>query len=173
MSASDSSSSAGAGYWIVAVIGLVGIGIVVLFIFWRLILRWAHNSLIPWIRSQNLPRLEEIATDALVFLDRARSAVTDLARRAWEAWKKLRTLLVSQVMRFRKVSGTTRVVSSVENWIREPRDTNVVNHQVMEANVNWNELPSDVLIALIERGEYTVDVVDAREREFMEMGYTS
>ncbi|MDZ4751056.1 MAG: hypothetical protein SGI87_05525 [Flavobacteriales bacterium] len=154
-------------------IGLIGLAAATIFILWRVTLKWAHNSLIPWIRIKNLPKLGQIVEDALVFFDKARSVASDFVRRAWEAWNKFRVLLVKQVMRFNKKQGTMQIVSSVENWVREPQDTNVISHQIVEADVEWNDLPPDIRIAIIENGQHEVDVVTAREAEFAEMGYVN
>lgn len=158
---------------IILAIGLVGVAAAAIFILWRTVLKWAHNSLIPWVRSKNLPKLGQIVEDALVFLDKARSVAAEVVRHAWDSWRRFRVLLVSQVMRFNKKPGTTQIVSSVENWVREPQDTNVISHQVLEADVDWSELPADIRIAIIEHGQHEVDVVSAREAEFAEMGYVN
>ena len=151
-------------------IGLVGVAIAAIWVLWHRMLQWSHKSLIPWIRSKDLPRLAQIAEDAFLQLDRGISAGSYLAKRAWEAWRKFRLLLLKSTISFQR-DENNQIIRRIENWIAEPTDTSILSHEVQEAEVSWEELPSDVRIAMFKRNqEYTLDLTIARDQEFMEMG---
>lgn len=146
-------------------IGLVGITATFLYMLWRKVLRWAHNSLIPWIKSLQLPKLGKIVEDAFLFVDNRMGAAKEAVR---SAWNKLRVLLLKQNVTVEKTDKGT-FQTKVETWVAEPTDTEVVNHMVQTSEVDWADLPADVKLKIMEKQRHEVNVTKTRDEELAEM----
>jgi len=144
--------------------------------FWRRIVNWANESLLPWITQNLVPTLSELAKEAFVQLvvqfDRVKSPIT---RSIKKAWKTLRKFLAKSIIFFER----KLLFEGKHQWIRrwKTKIYNVVNPSepkiievVTEVEISFDDLPQDVREAILrtDKNEIEFDFLAGRDKE-MEM----
>ncbi|NEP41988.1 MAG: hypothetical protein F6K35_23290, partial [Okeania sp. SIO2H7] len=76
-------------------LGLGALGATLVIIFWKQILKWAEESLFPWIKT-NIPSIENQVRKAFSAVDNVVVTTRNIIRKAW---KKLREYLLKQVIK--------------------------------------------------------------------------
>ena len=149
-----------------AALGLVSAVAVVMF--WKQILKWAEESLFPWIKT-NIPSIESAVREAFSALDNKAVAIRNIIR---QAWKKLREYLLKQVITFQRQSSgewvrqaTSWVIKNLESGDKVPARVTV------EEEIDWQVLPPDVRAEWLKRqkNEAQINLTEYRDREIMEM----
>ena len=82
-----------------SVFGVTQSAVKVLLAFWQRIVNWANESLLPWIKQNLIPALRQIATEALVLIDKLKSPARRLIK---NAWKTLRKFLAQSIITFER-----------------------------------------------------------------------
>ncbi|MDJ0518989.1 MAG: hypothetical protein QNJ74_22945 [Trichodesmium sp. MO_231.B1] len=93
-----------------AALGLVSAVAVVMF--WKQILKWAEDSLFPWIKT-NIPSIESAVREAFSAVDNKVVAIRNIIR---QAWRKLREYLLKQVIKFKRKSSGEWVMQAT-SWV--------------------------------------------------------
>ncbi|NEP73053.1 MAG: hypothetical protein F6K25_13965 [Okeania sp. SIO2G4] len=149
-------------------LGLGALGATLVIIFWKQILKWAEESLFPWIKT-NIPSIENQVRKAFSAVDNVVVTTRNIIRKAW---KKLREYLLKQVIKLeRKSSGewikqvTSWTIKILESGKKVPIKTEI------EEVVDWEDLPQDVREEWLkqEKSKAEIDVTEYRDREIMEM----
>jgi hypothetical protein len=149
-------------------LGIVALGAAaaIVTIYWTKILKWARDSLFPWV-DKNLPRLADDVRDAFVVLDKV---IAPIRLKAKEAWERLRQTLLRQVAEFEQMTDKTwllRITSWVRVKLTELDTTPVVKELRTETVIPYEELPPEVREQLLRQGlgNYKVDVTHAKDVE--------
>ena len=149
-----------------AALGLVSAVAVVMF--WKQILKWAEESLFPWIKT-NIPSIESAVREAFSALDNKAVAIRNIIRKAW---KKLREYLLKQVITFQRQSSgewvrqaTSWVIKNLESGDKVPARVTV------EEEIDWQVLPPDVRAEWLKRqkNEAQINITEYRDQQIMEM----
>ena len=153
-------------------VGSVGVALT----FWNEILKWATNTLFPWIKEY-LPELEPYVRNAFAVVDKVvtpiRNKIKALKKltEIKEAWKILREYLLKLLVQFEQ-NTQNEWVKRITYWvIRNIESSNKpeVMRVVTEKIVEIDSLPPDVRQELLKRGTtQDVDVTQVRDRELDE-----
>jgi len=153
---------------IAVALGLVAVAVAVVATFWKQILKWAEDSLFPWIKT-NIPWIESEVREAFSAVDNVVVTTRNLIRKAWE---KLREYLLKQVITFeRQSSGEWE--KEVTSWIIKVLESGekVPAKIVVKEAVPWEVLPPDVRAEWLkrEKSKAEINLTEYRDREMMEM----
>jgi hypothetical protein len=142
---------------------LVGAGLVgAVVYFWPQIMSWAREHLLPWV-ERNVPELAESVRLAFADLDKV---AVGLRRAVRAAWRRLRTMLLSQTAQFfGLVNGewAIRITSYLRNLDkRDKRDVRMVTEERLE----WEDLPEEIRAEAMSNGinGTTIDITKARDQ---------
>ncbi|NES78499.1 MULTISPECIES: hypothetical protein [Okeania] len=148
-------------------LGLAAVAVAVVARFWKQILKWAEDSLFPWIKT-NIPWIESEVRQVFSAVDNVAVATRNIFRKAWE---KLREYLLKLVIKLeRKSSGEWK--KRVTSWkIKIESGQKVPVRTETEEVVDWEDLPQDVREEWLkqEKSKVEIDVTEYRDREIMEM----
>lgn len=146
-------------------LGVLFIGSAVVLTFWNRILKWARDTLFPWIR-ENLPWLANDVTNAFLALDKV---ATSIRRKIKDAWKTLREYLLKILVQFEQ-NTQNDWVKRITYWAIRNLESNKpeVARVVEEEIVDFDSLPDDVREEwLMRRSNISqdVNVTQLRDRE--------
>lgn len=156
-----------------SVFGVTQSAVKVLLAFWQRIVNWANESLLPWIKQNLIPAFRQVATEALVLIDKLKSPTSRVIKKAWQS---LRKFLAKSIITFQ----TKILPDGKVQWIRRWTTTiyNVVNpsqpkksETTTEEPISFDDLPQDVREEILRTGENKskeIDFLAARDQE-MEM----
>jgi hypothetical protein len=156
-----------------SVFGVTQSAVKVLFAFWQRIVNWANESLLPWIKDNLAPGLRQIADDALVLIDKLKSPISRLIKKAW---RELRKFLAKSIITFQTKILPDGKVQWIRHWAT--RMYNVVNPSepkvtviTTEEPISFDDLPQDVREAVLrtQKNEIKVDFLAVRDKEIEEM----
>lgn len=143
--------------------GLVPDGLVrVVGYFWPQVMSWGREQILPWI-ERNMPDLANSVRLAFQDLD---WAADDLRRVVRTAWRRLRTVLLSQTAQFVRMTGGTWVIRFT-SCVHDPqRYGERVVYVVSEQELDWASHPEEIRTAAMANGfnGTCVDIVRARDR---------
>lgn len=140
---------------------------------WRQIVSWARDSLSEWIKGNLSPSFQKATEDALVVIDRVKSPVISLVKKAW---RELRKFLAESILTFEK-----KFLNGKARWFRrwstkmysivKPKPTKV--EITTEEEIPYEDLPADVREAFLREGknQFTVDFVEGRDKELEQYAY--
>ena len=149
-----------------AALGLVSAVAVVMF--WKQILKWAEDSLFPWIQT-NIPSIESAVREAFSAVDNKVVAIRNIIG---QAWRKLREYLLKQVITFQRQSSGEWVMQATSWVIKNLESGDKVPVKItVEEEKDWDELPPDVRAEWLKRqkSEAQINLTEHRDREIMEM----
>lgn len=142
--------------------GLVPDGLVgVVGYFWPQVMSWAREHILPWI-ERNIPDLANSVRLAFQDLDKV---ADDLLRAVRVAWRRLRTVLVSQTAQFIGATSDTWVIRFMA-CLRAPWHGEYVVYVAGEQELDWVGQPEEIRAAAIANGlnGTWIDIVRARDR---------
>ena len=124
------------------------------FILWDKVLKWAFESLFPWIEI-NIPTLAPTVREAFAILDNISAPTRRTARQSWE---KVRQYLLKQVLQFEKESSeiwVRRIISWLVPVLDSGEPVRKVKKVTTEEDVNFfsEEMLPEVRQAFIRREE--------------------
>jgi hypothetical protein len=136
--------------------------------FWPQIMTCAREHLVPWI-DRNIPDLAEPVRLAFHDLDEIEAG---LCRAVRAAWRKLRTVLVSQTATFVELFNgdcALRITSDVR--ILDDRGTARVT-VVTEHELDWEGMPEEIRAASVSDGirDMPIDIVRTRDQLLAQTG---
>lgn len=140
--------------------------------FWRRIVNWANESLLPWVKQNLVPSLNKVITEAFVIIDKLNSPASRLIK---IAWKTLRKFLAESIITFQKKILPDGKAQWVRRWstkiynVTNPSEPKIVV-TVTEKRIEFDDLPQDVREAFLRHNndEIKLDFLDTRDKE-MEM----
>lgn len=136
---------------------------------WEKIIRWASESLIPWIKMNLSPKVSKLTADFFSYLDKSIVALRNLAKKAWQT---LRNFLLESTIVFEKNSNsqwvrkwTTKMIKVLDN-----KPSVIVREEEIE--LDYDDLPSDVREKWIrfKNSNQEIDFADLYDQE-MTMDY--
>lgn len=157
---------------LVSVFGVAETAIQVVLGFWKIIVSWAQESLLPWIKENLRSEFHGLIKDALVVIDRVKSPLTQLVKRAWTT---LRKFLAKSIITFEGKANNGKM-QWIKHWTTEIY--NVVNpaepkKKVIETEeeISFEDLPKELREAWIKNQELTksIDFIAVRDREMEEL----
>lgn len=136
--------------------------------FWPQIMTCAREHLVTWI-DRNTPDLAEPVRLAFHDLDEIEP---ELCRAVRAAWRKLRTVLISQTATFVELFNgdcALRITSDVR--VLDDRVTVPVT-VVTEHELDWEGMPEEIKAAAVSDGirDMSIDIVGARDQLLAQTG---
>lgn len=139
---------------------------------WDKILKWADNSLFPWIEQNLSPNIADSVRGAFAFIDRI---AVPIRRAVKQAWENLRQFLLKMVVDFQQKSSSNwikRVTSYIIRVLSPKKsDKPEVVRVVSEEHIDPDFLPPDVREAWLRKAQknYEVDATDTRDKEIAQL----
>jgi hypothetical protein len=151
------------------VIGILGaIGAATALIFWHKILRWAEDSVYPWLKK-NIPSMESSVRLAFSVVDNVAAPVRSAVK---QAWSNLRRYLLKQTIELQKKSSSEWTLRTTSWMIKvlESGEQAPVKRET-EENKSWDELPEDAREQYLrnKKEAFEFNVTETRDKELMEM----
>jgi hypothetical protein len=144
---------------LVVMVGAALLGVAVYF--WPQIMTWAREHMLPWV-ERYIPQLADSVRMAFLQLD---NIAVRLRRASRDAWRKLRTVLLSQTAKFVEKTKSEWIVQ-IESYLltRQEADRPYVR-VVTEQPVSYEDLPDSVRASGLKNGVdgMTIDIVKARD----------
>lgn len=141
---------------------------------WKRLMQWGHRSLLPWVKRR-VPKFLPFAEDAFLVLDKAIGFTKELVRRVVEAWQALRTRLLKQEIKVKRVDSGT-YVRQVVNWTHEPNEEKTVLREIVEETISIDDLPFEISQeqrkALLRADSYELNMTEIRDKEVLEYEQT-
>ncbi|WP_432932391.1 hypothetical protein ACQPZZ_14625 [Microbispora sp. CA-135349] len=133
--------------------------------FWPRISLWAHNHLLPWV-DRNLPMFAHDIRLVFGEAERLASAARAVIK---DAWQRIRSFLLSQVVEFLRVPGSDKWIVRITSYLKQPEggDKRFVRRiSESEEALSWEDLPPHVRSHLLREGvdDVLVDMVDVHDR---------
>jgi hypothetical protein len=154
---------------LIALVVVVGAGVVAATIavaYWKKILNWALNSLVPWL-DQNYPELVGPVKEVFVRIDKLAAPALAALKKTWQ---HIRQSLLQVVEEFEQLSNSNWLLRTT-SWVRMKLDsldpTPVVKRIQTEQVISYEELPPEIREQVLRRGEsaFKVDVTKTRDNE--------
>lgn len=141
-------------------VGIValGIGAAATFIFWKQVLNWTQESLLPWFR-RHLPTFEPYIREGIVAVD---SVVVSVQ----SAWRQLRTRVLNINMKIYERSQN-QWVRSVTSWIIRSIEEKKVVEVTTEVDIDWEDLPAEFRRGIIQHNDrqHEIKVTDMLDQQ--------
>jgi hypothetical protein len=154
---------------LVVIASLLGVGIATAVTVWHKILKWAEQSLFPWI-EKNLPSIADKVRQAFAIVDKYAAPIRKLIK---DAWTMLREYLLKQIIILERQSDS-QWLKIIISWVIKslPSGEKVPAKVTTEEVLSWDELPPDVRAARLRWGVNTKELNIAKGRDDeMEMVY--
>lgn len=135
--------------------------------FWPKLMGWAQEHLLPWA-DRYLPLVAEEVRLAFAEIDKV---AVELRSAVKGAWRKLRTVLLSETAQFVRLLNdqwAVRITSYLRN-LEEGAKPFV--RTVTEQHVDWDDLPAEIRSQALANGisDQTIDIRTVRDRLLDEM----
>jgi len=133
--------------------------------YWPRISLWAHNQLLPWV-DHNLPMF---AQDIRLVFGEAERIVSTARALVKDAWRRIRTFLLSQAVEFLRVPGSDKWIVRITSYLKQPEGSEkrfVRRISESEEPLSWDDLPPHVRSHLLREGvdDFSFDMVDVQDR---------
>jgi hypothetical protein len=150
-----------------AVAGAVVIGL----LFWKQIMRWGYNAVLPWINTV-VPQFYPFAEKTFFVVENVGHYIRQFGKVALQEivqyWQAFRRRLLKQEMHITpKVPGQT-YVRKMTNWFYTPENgEKAFTRQEIEQEINWYELPEDIRGDLMSNEVSSINITEERDREIL------
>jgi hypothetical protein len=128
--------------------------------FWHQVADWARESFFPFVKK-HLPDILEHVENAFKWID---NIVVSIRRVIKAAWNKVRQYLLKMAMFFEKTSSNTWVRKTA-SYVIKTLESKTVTKQVVEEEINWDDLPTEVRKAWMKSTENNFEIDYTAEQD--------